>query len=117
MKNPRLSLERIKKNRDTLGEALRNKRTSEGYTQKALADALGIEYYTMVSNMELGHMSIPPSLWGPIANALRMNRQEWILMCLSEIQPEVYRALFGIKDHHEVAKALKALEKGAYEET
>ena len=99
-------------NQNTLGGIIKEARTKEGFTQKALADALGMEYYTMVSQIELGYMSLPPSLWTPIADKLRLPRAEWVLNCLLEIQPEVYQALFGIKPVQEVTEMLDMLDKG-----
>lgn len=104
------------RNEGTIGTLMKDQRATHGFTQKALADVIGIEHYTMISQMERGHMSIPPALWVPIANALRMDRQEWVLMCLREIQPEVYGALFGVKTITETAAALQALERGDYEQ-
>lgn len=57
-------------NREGLGARLKEERTKSGFTQKALADALGLEYYVMISQMENGYMSIPPALWTPIADKL-----------------------------------------------
>lgn len=111
-----LSEKRKQKNRGNLGLRLKEARTAEGYTQKALADALGIEYYTMVSQMELGYISIPATLWGPIADVLKMNKSEWVLLCLSEYQPEVYRALFDNRGRMEVGKLLNMLRLGQLED-
>lgn len=99
-------------NRNGLGSALKEARTKAGFTQKALADALGLEYYPLVSQMENGYMTIPPALWGAIADKLRIDRAEWIIQCLFEIQPEVYSALFGIKSKAEVIQVLDHLYKG-----
>lgn len=108
----RLSQERRQKNQETLGSRLKSYRTREGFTQKALADALGIEYYTMISQMELGYISIPPSFWGPIADTLKIDRATWILDCLYETNPEIYNALFRMKSRAEVAVMLDKLRKG-----
>lgn len=107
-----LSNKKRQKNLENLGSLVKDARNREGFTQKALADALGLEYYTMISQMELGYISIPPSLWTPIADKLRMNRPKWVLQCLLEIQPEVYNALFGNKSITEVSEHLETLDKG-----
>ena len=107
-----LTEKKKQRNHDQLGLALKEARVRGGYSQKALADSLGIEYYTMISQMELGYMSIPPTLWTPIADKLRLDRAGWVLRCLTEIMPEVYHALFGIKSIKEVAEHLNALDKG-----
>ncbi|MDO5647384.1 helix-turn-helix transcriptional regulator [Paracoccus sp. (in: a-proteobacteria)] len=110
-----LSQERRQRNADGLGNELRNKRTAAGFTQKALADAIGLEYYTMVSQMELGYIAIPPSLWVPIANTLCIDRHDWVLRCMREHYPEVKDALFGGKSRAEIKLALIALQKGGFE--
>lgn len=111
-----LSEKRKEKNRNSLGQRLKEARTTQGFTQKALAEALNIEYYTMVSQMELGYISIPATLWGPIADTLKMDRAEWVLLCLNEYQPEVYRALFENRSRREVAKCLTMLRMGQLED-
>lgn len=110
-----LSDEKRKKNRNTLGTRLKIARTEADFTQKALADALGLEYYTMVSQMELGYISIPPALWGPIADTLKIDRSAWVLDCLEEISPEIFTSLFGNNPKRIVAEVLTKLRQGAYE--
>lgn len=109
---PMLSDRRKEKNSSGLGQRLKDARVAEGLTQKALADALGLDYYTMISQMELGYMSIPPSLWTPIADALKMDRSEWVLRCLGEYQPDVYRALFGSNSRSSVSEVLTLFLRG-----
>lgn len=111
-----LSADRKQRNRDSLGSVLKERRTAEGYTQKGLADALGIEYYTMISQMELGYISIPSSVWLPIAKTLRMNPSEWVLRCLKEYQPEVYAALFEHRSLNEASVVLTLFHKGLLDE-
>ena len=107
-----LSDKRRQMNQNSLGSALKDARQAMGYTQKALADALGLEYYVMVSQMELGYMNIPAPLWTPIADKLRLNRAQWVTRCLQEIQPEVFKAIFGNKSRAEVEQLLTLLDKG-----
>lgn len=98
-----------KKKANIIGQLLRNRREAMGFTQKDLARLLEIEYYTMISNMELGHMAVPPRLWVPLALALNMDRNEWSLRCLREIQPDVYEAIFDHKSIKEVSSIVKGL--------
>lgn len=107
-----LSEKRKRRNKDNLGKALKEARVEQGYTQKALASAVNIEYYTMISQMELGYVSIPATLWVPIATTLKMDVSSWVLRCLHEYQPEVYRALFDKRTLREAAATLNALHKG-----
>ena len=111
-----LSDERVQKNRDNLGSELKDARVKAGLTQKALASELGLEYYTMISQMELGYISIPASLWFPISLALNLNSSEWVLRCLLEYQPEVYKALFHNKSRKETARLLTAFHKGEFDD-
>lgn len=107
-----LSENRKRKNADSLGRIVKDGRTAAGYTQKAFADALGIEYYTMISQMELGYISIPAAFWVPIADKLNFDVSEWVLRCLEEYQPEVYRALFFNASRSEVADVISSIRKG-----
>lgn len=111
-----LSDQRVQKNRDNLGSELKDARVKAGYTQKALAAELGLEYYTMISQMELGYISIPASLWYPISKVLGVNSAEWVLRCLLEYQPEVYKALFHNRSRKECAAFLSLLHKGSLDD-
>ena len=107
-----LSERRRDHNAETIGALLKAAREKAGLTQKAVADALGLQYYTMISQMELGYVSVPPVYWARLADALSMDRQDFVLRCLSAYQPEVYEALFANKGRSEVADALRAFLKG-----
>lgn len=107
-----LSRRRKQRNQDTLGTELKDARLREGFTQKALADALNIEHHTMISQMELGYMAIPASLWVPIADTLRIDRYVWLLRCLQEYHPDINRSLFGKLSRRDTADFLEALHKG-----
>lgn len=107
-----LSSTRKERNRDNLGTQLKDARQKEGYTQKALAEALGVEYYTMVSQMELGYISIPPALWVPIAQTLKMDVSTWVLTCLQEYQPELFQALFMNRSMCDAVHLLNMFHRG-----
>ncbi|MBD3755906.1 MAG: helix-turn-helix transcriptional regulator [Gammaproteobacteria bacterium] len=107
-----LSQKRKQRNKDNLGTKLKEARNAQGYTQKALAEELGLEYYTMISQMELGYISIPASLWVKIADVLRMDKSRWVLMCLYQYQPEVFQAAFGNRSINEVAILITNLRLG-----
>jgi transcriptional regulator with XRE-family HTH domain len=104
-----LSPEKRLRNKNALGEIIKTQRTAIGYTQKELADRLGLEYYTMISQLENGYVSVPPAMWVPLSFILKLNREEWVLMCLEEIAPEIYNALFGNNSTTDVAELLKRL--------
>lgn len=58
-----LSKKRKERNAIIIGSLIRKRREELGYTQKGLADAIGLEYYTMISQIELGYISVPAALW------------------------------------------------------
>lgn len=107
-----LSERRRDHNAETIGALLRDAREKSGLTQKAVADAVGLNYYTMISQMELGYVTVPPALWVKLPEVLGMDRQDFVLRCLSATMPDVYEALFGAKGRQEVADALRALGDG-----
>lgn len=98
---------------ELIGAFLRTSRENAGLTQKALADQIGLEYYTMISQMELGYISIPPALWIPIAKALGIDRADFVLRCLDSYQPELYMALFDQKGRSETSSCLRLFLTGA----
>lgn len=107
-----LSEQRRQRNRDNLGAALKEARLREGFTQKGLANALGIEHHTMISQLELGYMAIPAPLWVPLAEVLKMDRYSWVLRCVQEYHPDINRSLFGNLSRRELSEFLEALHKG-----
>lgn len=107
-----LSKRRKDRNAESIGNIIKEARNNAGYTQKALADALGLEYYTMISQIELGYVSIPPALWLPLTNTLRLNSADFITRCVFEYQPELAAALFMNKSRAEAAWLLDCFTKG-----
>ena len=107
-----ISKKRKERNSVAIGNIIKEKRISEGYSQKGLADALGIEYYTMISQIELGYMAVPPSLWVPLEDKLRFEPAELSILCLSEYQPNIFAALFGNASRDEIIVLLSRLRKG-----
>ncbi len=107
-----LSERRRDHNAETIGALIRAAREKAGLTQKAVADAVGLNYYTMISQMELGYVTVPAGLWVKLPDVLGLDRQDFVLRCLSAHQPEVYEALFGTKGRNDVAEALRALQTG-----
>ena len=99
-----------KRNSAHIGGRVKEKREELGMTQKTLADALGLSYYTMISQIEKGYVTLPPSMWVPIAEALRLDVEEWVTLCLDQLQPDIYHALFGPVDRTTVIRALKELK-------
>lgn len=77
------------------GRWLRTAREERGLSQRALAAALGIEYYTFVAQIEAGRGRIPPERYEAWANALGIEPKEFVKQVLRYYEPATYRILFG----------------------
>lgn len=77
------------------GRWLRAAREARGLSQRALAAALGIEYYTFVAQVEAGRGRIPPERYEAWANALGIDPKEFVKRVLQFYEPVTYRILFG----------------------
>lgn len=58
--------------RKRAGSYLKDLRTSAGLTQQEVAKALGLDYYTLVSQIECGKARVPPDKmlqWAKVVNA------------------------------------------------
>lgn len=77
------------------GQYLKALRTKRGLTQRALADRLGLEYYTFISQMEVGHARVPTELYPKMAEVLGVPRAEFARHMLKFYDPVVYNEIFG----------------------
>jgi transcriptional regulator with XRE-family HTH domain len=87
--------EEVKELRRQAGAWLKARRAEVGLTQRALADAVGLEYYTMVSMIEAGRGRIPPDSYLAWAGALRMEPAEFVRTLMQFYDPITYAILFG----------------------
>lgn len=76
------------------GQILADMRRSVDKTQKDIAKEIGIEYYTMISQIESGKVRLPPAQIIPFAQAVQTNRKKLAKMLLYYYEPEMYEALF-----------------------
>lgn len=77
------------------GKWLKELRVSRNLTQRELADLVGVEYYTFVSQLEVGRGRIPPDRYERWAEALGMPSAEFVKHLMRFYDPETYRILFG----------------------
>lgn len=77
------------------GLYLKGLRTAKGLTQRALADKLGLDYYTFISQMEVGHARVPTELYAKMAEALGVPRSEFATNMLRFYDPITYAEIFG----------------------
>jgi|APHig6443717497_1056834.scaffolds.fasta_scaffold02355_7 transcriptional regulator with XRE-family HTH domain len=87
--------EEVKELRRRAGSWLKSRRTEVGLTQRALAEAVGLEYYTMVSMIEAGRGRIPPDSYLAWANALKMEPAEFVRTLMQFYDPITHAILFG----------------------
>jgi transcriptional regulator with XRE-family HTH domain len=77
------------------GQWLRQLRERRGYSQRALADRVGIEYYTFVSQIEAGRGRIPAERYEVWADALAVDPAIFVRNMLRFYEPTTFQILFG----------------------
>lgn len=83
--------------RKEAGVYLKRAREKADMTQQALAKELAFEYYTMISQVEVGKARVPPDKMIPWAKALGVPPQEFAKTLLRYYDPFMWQALFGNK--------------------
>ncbi len=91
--------------RRTAGAWLRSLREGRGYSQRQLAELVGTEYYTFISQLELGRGRIPPDRYLSWASALDIEPKEFVKHLMKYYDPMTYRILFATDEIAEEAKA------------
>lgn len=76
------------------GRYLRELREGKGLSQRQLADLVGTEYYTFVSQLETGRGRIPPEKYEVWAQALGVPAQDFVYNLLRYYDPVTFRLLF-----------------------
>ena len=79
------------------GKYLKELRKSLSLNQKELADKVGIEFFTFVSQVEIGAAQMPPGLLKKWADALKIDHKEFATELLKYYQPEYFEMIFGGK--------------------
>ncbi|MEO1598975.1 MAG: helix-turn-helix transcriptional regulator [Pseudomonadota bacterium] len=81
--------------RRRLGRVLKKRREERGLTQADLADALGLRYYSFVSQVENGLGRIPQDLYAPWSKAIGMDPSEFGWLVLAHLEPGLYPLITG----------------------
>jgi transcriptional regulator with XRE-family HTH domain len=76
------------------GKWLKEKREHAGLSQRELAERVGAEYYTFISQLETGRGRIPPDRYQVWATALRMDAREFVRELMRFYDPVTYGILF-----------------------
>ena len=77
------------------GRWLKERREACGLSQRQLAELVGVDYYTFVSQLETGRGRIPPERYRVWAHALRMPAHDFVKALLPYYESEIYDILFG----------------------
>lgn len=72
---------------------LKTLRLDRGLSQRQMAARVGIECYSLISQIEAGRGSVPLNKCVPWANALDVEPREFVLQLLRWYHPEAYGAL------------------------
>jgi transcriptional regulator with XRE-family HTH domain len=76
------------------GQWLKHLRESKGLSQRDLAERVGVEYYTFISQVESGRGRIPPDRYRVWAKALGIPPREFVTRLMRFYDPVTYRILF-----------------------
>jgi transcriptional regulator with XRE-family HTH domain len=74
---------------------LKQKREERNLSQRQLAEILGLDYYTFVSQLETGRGRIPPERYRDWAEALGLAPKEFVLELIRYYDPITFAILFG----------------------
>jgi transcriptional regulator with XRE-family HTH domain len=91
----RRSGELTQKLRNEAGNWLRELREKCGLSQRELAARVGAGYYTVISQLETGRGRIPPDRYLVWADALGIDKHEFVRTLMSYYDPVTYGILFG----------------------
>ena len=93
--NPqKISDEDVGELRRDAGQWLKRLRESKGLSQRDLAEKVGVEYYTFISQVESGRGRIPPDRYRVWAKALGIPAREFVVHLMRYYDPVTYRILF-----------------------
>jgi hypothetical protein len=77
------------------GKWLKEKREESNLSQRELADRLGLDYYTFISQLETGRGRIPPERYIEWAQALGLKPRDFVLQLMRYYDPVTFSILFG----------------------
>ena len=77
------------------GLFLKTLRQHRGLTQRDIAEALKLNYYTMIAQIESGAARIPPDHFVGYAKGLRVDPPLFIKKLMAYYDPVTYSGLFG----------------------
>jgi len=82
------------------GQWLRARRRDRGLSQRELAESVGADYYTFISQLENGRGRIPPDRYRAWAAALGMSEPTFVFNIMRFYDPVTFEMLFGVNGEH-----------------
>jgi len=79
----------------SMGIWLKQLREEAGLSQREMAAALGLEYYTFISQLENGRGKIPSQRYRDWATVLKTNEKIFVKTLLMYTDPTTYEILFS----------------------
>ena len=76
------------------GQWLKKRREAIGLSQRQVAEKVGAEYYTFISQLETGRGRIPPARYVDWANALEIEPREFVYKLMRYYDPITFSILF-----------------------
>jgi transcriptional regulator with XRE-family HTH domain len=86
---------KVQELRREAGVWLKELRERRGLSQRQLANQLGAEYYTFISQLETGRGRIPPDRYRQWAEARGIEPSEFVRTLMQYYDPVTYGILFG----------------------
>ena len=80
--------------RKMAGNWIRAQREKCGLSQRELAERVGLDYYTFVSQLETGRGRIPPDKYTLWAKAFDMDAKSLVMGLMPYYEPEIHKILF-----------------------
>jgi transcriptional regulator with XRE-family HTH domain len=90
----KLSDDEVGKLRRDAGQWLKRLREEQSLSQRDLAEKVGVEYYTFISQVKSGRGRIPPDRYRAWAKALSVPTREFVIKLMRYYDPVTYRILF-----------------------
>ncbi len=84
----------VKRLRQEAGQWLRSLRERRQLSQRELAQKVGVEYYTFISQLETGRGRIPPDRYRLWAEVLGVDTQGFVRELMRFYDPVTYELLF-----------------------
>lgn len=88
----------VRELRRAAGRWLKSLREQRGLSQRQLADKVGVDYYTFISQLEAGRGRVPPERYETWASALGVEPKTFVKGLMQFYDPITYQILFGDTD-------------------